>query len=226
MSDFDLINPYGGSFRAKLAANWPSGDIRKPYGVGLDAAGKVVKGKGHNGTIRGVIVLTKARKANETVDVMRFGEITNFAPTAGVPDTDFGVAGTDYFADNSTGIITATATADSTPIGFTATGDRLIVTVDTGVPGSKPPAGLSVPAKTATTVTLSWAAVQGATGYVLQKAVSPFSTFTNATVQPVGTATTATDTGLTTATAYQYRVAAIVGGVTQGYSAPVAVTTS
>ena len=129
MADIDKYQPYGGGFRARLAADWPSGDVGKPYGVSLDNAGKVVKGKGNTAAVRGVLVLTKARKANEVVDVMVLGEITNFAPTAGTPGTDFGVAGSDYFADGTTGVITATASDGSSYVGTTIEGSRLHVNV-------------------------------------------------------------------------------------------------
>lgn len=226
MADYDHIDPYGGSFKAKLANNWSVDDLRKPFGVGLDSTGHVVKGRGHNGVIRGVFVLTKARKQNEMIDVMRLGEITSFAPTAGTPDTDYGVAGTDYFADNTTGIITAAPTADSTLVGFTVEGSRLVVIVDPKAPASTPPVGLSSPAKAATTVSLAWFPVSGATGYVTQKSLDGGTTWVATTVQPAGTATTVTETGLTTATAYKFRVASIVGGVTGGFSAALSVTTS
>lgn len=130
MADYDLVDPYGGSFRAKLAADWPSGDIRKPYGVSLNTSGEVVKGKGNSAAVRAVIVLTKARKKGEVVDCMRNGEITSFAPTAGVPNTDYGVAGTDYFAHPTTGVISATPVDGSTYVGTTAEGSRLLVWVE------------------------------------------------------------------------------------------------
>jgi len=129
MADYDKIDPYGGSFRAALAADWPSGDVGKPYGVSLDTAGKVVKGKGNSTAVRAVLVLTKARKANEIVDCMKIGEIGNFAPTAGTPGTDFGVAGTDYFANGTTGVISATASDGSSYVGTTVEGSRLTVFV-------------------------------------------------------------------------------------------------
>ena len=48
-----------GGFRAPLAANFPSADLEKIFGVGLNASGQVVKGAGASGIV-GVLVLTKA----------------------------------------------------------------------------------------------------------------------------------------------------------------------
>ncbi len=224
MADYDIVNPYGNSFRAKLAAAWDATNKRKVYAVGLDANGKVVKGAGVTG-IRGLVVITRAMKANEVVDVMKRGEMVSFGPTAGTPDEDYGVAGTDYYANATTGVVTATPSAGGTYVGHTVEADRLIVDVDSSVSDSRP-VGLSSTAKAATTVTLVWASVTGATGYKTQKSTDGGSTWAATTVQPAGTATTVTETGLTTATTYQFRVASTVGGVDSAYSAPISVTTS
>jgi hypothetical protein len=69
------------------------------------------------------------------------------------------------------------------------------------------PQNLTVGAVTATTVALTWDAVTAATSYLVEKSVSPYSTWTTLT----GTITGASiaGTGLTTATAYKFRVSAI-----------------
>lgn len=127
MARYDKYEPYAGGFRAPLNADWLVADIGKPYGVGLNAQGNVVKGAGQTGVI-GVLILTMARKAGEIVDVMTDGEITEWAPTAGVPGTDEGVAGTRYFSD-AAGAITATSAAGSVSVGHTVEGTRLITRV-------------------------------------------------------------------------------------------------
>lgn len=134
MARYGLINPYGGNFRAYLAANWQEADIGKPYGVGLDTNGFVVKGAGTTGIV-GVLVLTRAGYFNEDepVDVMHDGEIAEFGPTAGVPGQDFGDAGSAYYADGTTGAIAVapggTPTAGSVYVGHTVEGSRLVVHV-------------------------------------------------------------------------------------------------
>lgn len=129
MARYDKYDPMVGGFRAPLAANWSTNDVSRPIGVGLNASGQVVKGAGNSGIV-GVIVLTKARKAGEIVDVMTAGEITEWDPvTAGTA----GVAGTVYYADATTGAITVTSAAGKTRVGHTAEATRLITRVSVTV---------------------------------------------------------------------------------------------
>ena len=132
MARIDKYNPYGGGFRAPLAADWPSDDLGKPYAVGINSSGQVVKGAGQSG-VTGVLVLTKAYKAGTVVDVMTDGELIEFAPTATVPGAGYGAAGTAYFASTSTGVISTTGTAGAHKVGHTAEGSRLIVHVAAAV---------------------------------------------------------------------------------------------
>lgn len=132
MARYDKYNPYGGGFRAPLAADWPSADLGKPYAVGINSSGQVVKGAGQSGVV-GVLVLTKAYKAGTVVDVMTDGEIIEFAPTATTPGEGYGAAGTAYFANTSTGAISTTGTAGAHKVGFTAEASRLIVHAGDGV---------------------------------------------------------------------------------------------
>ena len=125
MSRYDKYDPKVGGYRAPLAADFPAALVEHVVGVSHDEAGRVVVG-GTN--IKGVLVLTKARKAGEIVDVMTSGEIVEFGPsdensTAGV---DFGEPGTDYFSDGN-GVVTDTSAAGSFYVGHTVTGQRLIV---------------------------------------------------------------------------------------------------
>lgn len=128
MARYDKYDPYSGGFRAPLAADWLAADLGKPYGVGLNASGQVVKGNGATG-ILGVMVLTKVRQAGDIVDVMTAGEIVEWGPTAGTPGTDFGVAGTNY-ASNAAGVIAAGTGAAH--IGCTVAAERLVVRVIQG----------------------------------------------------------------------------------------------
>ena len=77
---------------------------------------------------------------------------------------------------------------------------------------------------TATGTTLSWTAVVGADEYVVQQSADGGTTWTTLTPNPT-TATKAV-TGLTTATAYKFRVAAVVDGAASAYCDPITVTTS
>jgi hypothetical protein len=89
-------------------------------------------------------------------------------------------------------------------------------------PGSNVPTGLSVTATSATTVRISFAAVNGATSYIVERAPGT----TGGTFAQVGTTTTPSfdDSGLNPGQTYQYRVAAVVNGGASGFSAPFSVT--
>lgn len=132
MARFDKYDPYGGNFRAYLAAPFTTADdLGKPFAVGLNSSGQIVKGAGQSGIV-GVLILTKAVHipAKLPVDVMKFGEVVEFAPTATTPGSGTGVAGTAYYANTTTGAISATGGAGTVKIGHTVEADRLIVSVD------------------------------------------------------------------------------------------------
>lgn len=131
MARYDKYDPMVGGYRAPLAADWSSNDVGRPFGVGMNSSGQVVKGNGNTG-ITGILILTKVRKAGDIVDVMTAGEIIEWDPvTAGTA----GVAGTPYFADATTGAITVTSATGKTKVGVTAEATRIIVrTAGTVVP--------------------------------------------------------------------------------------------
>lgn len=103
-------------------------------------------------------------------------------------------------------------------------------TVLTLTPEANPiptPGNLAAGVKTGVSPTISqvltWEAVNGATGYKTQKSTDAGVTWAATTVQPAGTATTVTETGLSTGPT-QFRVAATVGGVDSDWSTPISVT--
>ena len=129
MARYDKYNPYGGGFRAPLAANFDAADAGKPFAVGLNNQGQVVKGAGQSG-VTGVLILTMAKGAGAIVDVMKFGEIVEFGPTAATPGSGFGAAGTAYFANTTTGAISATGGTGTVKVGHTVEAQRLVVAID------------------------------------------------------------------------------------------------
>ena len=74
MARYDKYEGKAGGFRAPLAAAWASSEVGKPYAVGLNTSGQVVKGAGNSGVV-GVLIITKAKAAGDIVDVMTNGEI-------------------------------------------------------------------------------------------------------------------------------------------------------
>lgn len=128
MARIDKYDPKAGGFRAALFANRAAtagafGDANGPIGVGLDNQGRVVAGAGTTGIV-GVLVLAKAAKAGDIVDVMTDGEIVEWG----------GAAGTVYTALTTTGVIgTAAIDATHTRIGHTVEAARLVCRVIAGV---------------------------------------------------------------------------------------------
>lgn len=122
MSRYDKYDPINGGFRASLAADYAGSETA--VGVGLDVNGRMVVGAGHTGII-GVIcnpgspVPGATTKSGDTVDIMTDGEITGFT----------GVAGTKYYANASTGVISVTSSGGAIYIGHTVEATRLVVRV-------------------------------------------------------------------------------------------------
>jgi len=116
MARFDKFDSESGGFRALLAANDTGSST--PYGVGLDVNGFWVKGEGVTGVL-GVSILQPRTGhsflAKDPVDVMTHGEILEFV---GDPSTV-------YYADPTTGVISATPS--TFPVGFTVEATRLVV---------------------------------------------------------------------------------------------------
>jgi len=113
---FDKTEPHVGSYRAPLAANWPSGDVAIVVACGHDANGRVVKGAGNSG-VKGVVALGKVRPAGHVIDIMTSGEIVDCVGLT---------AGTTYYMQDN-GTISTVATG--TYLGHTVEADRLIVRV-------------------------------------------------------------------------------------------------
>jgi len=126
MARYDKYDPKNGGYRAPLAADFDPANLEKALAVSHDGNGRVVIG---GAKLKGVLVLTKARKAGEIVDVMTSGEIVEFGPSDSgkVPGVDFGVPGTDYFASTTGGVITSTGGAGAFYVGHTVSGQKLVV---------------------------------------------------------------------------------------------------
>lgn len=126
-SRIDKYNPVSGGFRAALNAAILTADIGKVQGVSLNASGKVVIGSATPLGYVGIICPVRAMAANEIIDVMQNGEITDFELTSFAA----AAAGTPYYLD-AAGATSATAPAvgvNATKIGYTVELDRLVVRV-------------------------------------------------------------------------------------------------
>lgn len=132
MARIDKYDPITGGFRADVAADYADADLGKLFGFGLDSTGKMVKGNGQSGQLGVWVVNQKVGRVGPLrevarLDIMREGCVTDFGPTAGVPGTDFGVAGTKYFSHPTTGAISATPALGGYYVGATVEPDRLEV---------------------------------------------------------------------------------------------------
>ena len=117
MARIDKYSGVGCGFRAPLAADRSGSAL--PVGVGLDVNGRVVAGAGQTGII-GVLCKPDNAKAGDIVDIMKDGELVEFA----------GAAGTVYTANTTTGVIDDTAaSATQIVVGHTVEATRLIVGV-------------------------------------------------------------------------------------------------
>lgn len=114
MARYDKYDPKDGGFRAPLDAAIAAGDSWTPYGVGLNAAGRVVLGGGTTGVV-GLLIAHGAKNAGDIVDVMTDGEVVEFD---GTPGTVYGGG-----ADG------AVAAGAGTRLGHTVEASRLIVRV-------------------------------------------------------------------------------------------------
>lgn len=114
----DKSQPYGGTVRARLAADWLAADIGEIIGVGLNASGRIVKGAGNTGCI-GVLVLSQVRNAGHPVDILEFCEVVGGSGAFAIAGTSFGIT--------NAGVITATAAGVSGNLGFTVEADRMYI---------------------------------------------------------------------------------------------------
>lgn len=120
MPRYDKFEPYGGGFRAPLAAAISSANGFVAYAVGLDTQGRVVLGAGNTGII-GVLIAHGAKNAGDYVDVMTDGEAV---------DATGLTAGTKLTGNTTTGAISNAATSTTqVPVGFTIEATRIVVRI-------------------------------------------------------------------------------------------------
>jgi hypothetical protein len=86
------------------------------------------------------------------------------------------------------------------------------------------PLNLAAGTVTSTSVALSWSPVVGADAYLVEKSVSPFTTWTSAMTNP--TVANGTAASLTTGTQYKFRVSTIIDSEQSDPCPPITVTTS
>lgn len=110
-----------GVVRAPLNADVASGSWNKPLAVGINSSGKAVIGAGQSGIVGVAIFDATNSKAGQPVDIFKLGDII-------LSGTDILVAGTNYTANTTTGVISsAAASASQIQIGFTVEADRLVL---------------------------------------------------------------------------------------------------
>lgn len=120
MARIDKTESAVGVVRAPLAADVASGDYGLIFGAGLNGSGRVVKGAGNSGVIGVINPDRTVRKAGKIIDIFKLGDFVECAGLA---------AGTKYYANDTTGVISATSGAGTTYVGFTVEADRLVLAI-------------------------------------------------------------------------------------------------
>jgi len=118
MARIDKTESAVGVVRAPLAADVDSADFGKIFGAGLNAQGRAVVGAGQSGVIGVINPDRTVRKAGKIIDIFKLGD---FVECEGL------VAGSKYYADATTGVISTTNTG--TYVGFTVEADRLVLAI-------------------------------------------------------------------------------------------------
>jgi len=144
-------------------------------------------------------------------NVYRGGAKVNANTVTGTSYTDAGLSSGSGYTYTIRAVTAQGATGvESAPVNATTTGNP---------PPLAAPAGLAVSGQTATTVSLSWNAASGATGYHVYR--------NGAKVNATPTCdTTFTDSGLAASTSYSYAVTSFAAGRESAPSASVSATTS
>lgn len=119
MARVDKTHSAVGVVRAVLAADIATGSFDRVIGVGLDASGKAVVGAGNSGVVGVILPDPTAYKAGDPIDIFVLADIVELTAPALA-------AGSKVYADNTTGVVSTTATG-ATQIGFTVDATRLLV---------------------------------------------------------------------------------------------------
>jgi len=123
MARVDKTDSAVGVVRAPIDVDFDADDFDTTIGVGINAAGHVVKGAGQTGVI-GVVIPGRT--------VFRAGQIADIFKLADIVENEGLSAGTKYYAD-ANGDLTADASTGADPdvantyVGFTVEADRLIL---------------------------------------------------------------------------------------------------
>lgn len=114
MARVDKTESAVGVVRAPLAGAWTGSAT--PKGFGIDANGRAVPGEGQSGVL-GVVCQPKSKNAGDIIDIIKLGDLLEFA----------GVAGTKYYAAAADGVISTTNTGKF--VGVTVEATRLVITM-------------------------------------------------------------------------------------------------
>jgi poly(3-hydroxybutyrate) depolymerase len=121
------------------------------------------------------------------------------------------------YTNLANGYYTGSVTATDSGTGLTSNACSIAQFLVGTPPALQPPAGLAVSAATSNSVTLTWNAAGGATGY---------NVYRNGSRVNAVTGTSYTDAGLAASTTYSYQVSSTNGGGESALSAAVAATTA
>jgi len=171
-------------------------------------------------TVSGSTVTVSGTGTDDTGPITSYRVVLNGPSPVDDPAAGSGASFSKPYAALADGYYTGSVSAANSATGQTSAACNIAQFLVGIAPVLQPPAGLAVGSTTASSITLSWNAASGATGYNVYRNNNKV----NAT--PL-TAMSYTDSGLTAATSYSYQVSATGnGGVESARSSAVTGTTT
>jgi poly(3-hydroxybutyrate) depolymerase len=173
-----------------------------------------------NASVSGSTVTVSGAASSASGSIGSYQVVLNGPTPANDAAAGSGASFSKAYGGRADGYYSGTVSATDSVTGLTSTACNLPQVLVGSAPVLSPPAGLAVTASTASSITLSWSAASGATGYNVYRNGNK----ANAAAL---TATGYTDAGLTPSTSYSYQVATVgAGGVESARSGVVMASTA
>jgi poly(3-hydroxybutyrate) depolymerase len=171
-----------------------------------------------NASVSGTTVTVSGSGTDSAGSISSWRVVLNGPGTVNDTAAGSGASFAKSYTNLANGYYTGSVTATDSGTGLTSSACSIAQFLVGTPPALQPPAGLAVGATTSNSVTLSWNAANGATGYYVYRNGSRV----NASAV---TGTSYTDGGLAASTTYSYQVSATNGSSESALSAAVAGTT-
>lgn len=172
-----------------------------------------------NASVAGTTVTVSGAGTDSAGSISSWRVVLNGPSAVDDPAAGSGASFSKSYANLANGYYTGSVTATDSGTGLTSSACSIAQFLVGTPPALQPPSGLAVGATTSNSVTLTWNAAGGATGYYVYRNGSRVN------ASPVA-GTSYTDGGLAASTTYSYQVSATNGGSESALSAAVAGTTA